>query len=350
MVFLQVVFWLFFFSSRRRHTRCAVVTGVQTCALPIWPDGTEPAAPLMGTDAGSRAWGEERPTITRGSRNWKAGRALMGRQHGTDVGPMSDDGALLSVDQMYRADAMAIVGGVPGIVLMENAGRAVADAIRRRWAPCRVLVLCGPGNNGGDGFIVARHLAEAGWPVAVSLLGARDRLGGDARSAADAWSGSVSPMVPDVVAGCDLIVDAIFGAGLGRPVEGVAAATLEAVRERRIPVVAVDVPSGVHGDTGAVLGTALQAELTVTFFRRKPGHVLFPGRALCGRVEVVDIGIPAAVLVDIGPTLRAHCPEPWAAAHQIGRASCRERVCQYVKLSVFAYSLQKQKRNQQQHH
>src|SRR3546814_16883882 len=115
-------------------------------------------------------------------------------------------------------------------------------------------------------------------------------LGVDTGMVVEAGSGSVSPRVPDVVAGCDLIVDAIFGAGLGRPVEGVAAATLEAVRERRIPVVAVDVPSGVHGDTGAVLGTALQAELTVTFFRRQPGHVPFTGRALCGRVAGVDPG------------------------------------------------------------
>src|SRR3546814_228335 len=140
-------------------------------------------------------------------------------------------------------------------------------------------------------------------------------LGVDTGMVVEAGSGSVSPRVPEVGGGCYLSVDAIFGAGLGRPVEGVAAATLEAVRERRIPVVAVDVPSGVHGDTGAVLGTAAQAELTVTFFRRKPGHVLFPGRALCGRVEVVDIGIPAAVLDDIGPTLWANRPELWAAAY-----------------------------------
>lgn len=225
--------------------------------------------------------------------------------------------AVLTVAEMYRADALAMAGGTPGAVLMENAGAAIARAIRQRWTPRRVVVLCGPGNNGGDGFVVARWLDAAGWPVTLALLGARDALKGDAAAAAARWRGAVAPLAPACLNGAELVVDAVFGAGLARPLEGVVLATITAVAalaQNGVPVVAVDVPSGVHGDSGQVQGGAAPAALTVTFFRPKPGHFLFPGRALCGELVVADIGIPESVLAPIAPTLFLNGPDLWRGA------------------------------------
>lgn len=232
------------------------------------------------------------------------------------------DHALLGNAEMYEADRLAIAGGIPGIDLMERAGLACALAIARRWRAGRVSVLCGPGNNGGDGFVIARHLAARGWQVTLGLLGARDALRGDAALAAAKWDGPVAALAPALIRSGDLIVDAMFGAGLTRPLEGVALEVIRAVREGGNPVCAVDVPSGVHGDTGAVLGgplrrsageaSAMQADLTVTFFRRKPGHLLLPGRALCGDIHTADIGAPDAVLESIAPKTFANAPGLWA--------------------------------------
>ena len=199
--------------------------------------------------------------------------------------------ALLSPQQMGEADRLTIVDGVPGIELMENAGRAVADAVARRWPRRPILVLCGPGNNGGDGFVAARILAERGWPVRLVLLGDRATLKGDAAIAAGKWSGPVEPLGGTSLGDTALVVDAVFGAGLARPVEGAAHDMIAAVNEAAAPVVAVDVPSGVDGGSGEVRGIAIRAALTVTFFRRKPGHLLMPGRDLCGPVLVAPIGI-----------------------------------------------------------
>ncbi len=218
--------------------------------------------------------------------------------------------ALLSVDQMYAADRAAIAGGTPGAELMENAGRAIARQIRRRWKPCPAAILCGPGNNGGDGFVVARHLAGAGWPVRLALLGSISDLKGDAAWAAGEWTGPVETLGPAVVDGAELIVDALFGAGLSRPLDGAVAETLAACRPRWC--VAVDVPSGVSGDVAAVDPAALKADLTVTFFRRKPGHLLVPNRLWCGETVVADIGIRNGVLADIAPTQWLNHPDLWA--------------------------------------
>jgi ADP-dependent NAD(P)H-hydrate dehydratase / NAD(P)H-hydrate epimerase len=206
--------------------------------------------------------------------------------------PVGGDGRLLTIAEMTAADAAAIAAGIPGIQLMENAGAAVAREAAQRFAPRPTLVLCGPGNNGGDGFVAARHLAGRGWPVRVALLGARERLRGDAATAAEAWHGEVLALDPALVAGAELVIDGLFGAGLARPVEGVARDAIEAVAQANVPVVAIDIPSGIHGDAGAVLGTAARATLTVTFHRAKPGHFLLPGRDYLGELVVADIGIP----------------------------------------------------------
>jgi len=221
------------------------------------------------------------------------------------------DNAVLTVEEMYKADAAAIAGGVPGIELMEAAGTAIAREIRRRWPPRPIAVLCGPGNNGGDGFVVARLLAAQGWPVRLGFLGAVEKLKGDAAANAARWNGSVRPLDPSLLDGDPLVVDALFGAGLVRPLEVMAASMIETIDGLHLDCVAVDVPSGVHGDTGEILGIAPTCVLTVTFFRPKPGHLLLPGRTLCGDLIVADIGIPETVLPDIAPKSFVNGPGLW---------------------------------------
>jgi hydroxyethylthiazole kinase-like uncharacterized protein yjeF len=194
---------------------------------------------------------------------------------------------------------------------MEAAGGAVAVAIGVRWPMLPVTVLCGPGNNGGDGFVAARHLAAAGWPVTVALMVSRDALMGDAARAADLWTGPIALFTAQCLEGAGVVVDAIFGAGLARPIAGAALELIQALKSRHIPVCAIDVPSGVEGSTGAVLGIAAPADLTVTFFRKRPGHLLYPGRALCGDVVLADIGIPSSVLTSIAPKAWENNPDLW---------------------------------------
>ncbi len=224
--------------------------------------------------------------------------------------------AVLTVAETYAADAAAEDGRAPGVELMENAGHAVAEAIRSRWQPRPVAVLCGPGNNGGDGFVAARHLAAAGWPVRLALLGPRSGLKGDAAHHASAWDGEVLELSPAVLeAGC-LVIDALFGAGLSRPLEGLARDTILTVAGGGFPVVAVDVPSGLSGDSGQMVGDVIApAVLTVTFFRKKPGHLLLPGRTYCGELLVADIGIPETVLQQIRPSCFENGPGLWAACY-----------------------------------
>lgn len=218
---------------------------------------------------------------------------------------------ILSVTEMYRADCLAQAEGIAGETLMEAAGSAVAAELRRRFTPCRVAVLCGPGNNGGDGFVIARLLAAQGYAIRLALLGEVDNLKGDAALMAARWSQTVEALEPAVLDDADLVVDALFGAGLARPLDSIAAEIISAITKRGLPVIAVDVPSGVDGDTGAVLGMAPQAVATVTFFRKKPGHLLYPGRGLCGDVVVADIGIPAAILAEVEPNVAENGPACW---------------------------------------
>jgi NAD(P)H-hydrate epimerase len=222
---------------------------------------------------------------------------------------------LLTVAQMYQADEAAIAAGIPGEILMENAGRAVADQIRNRWARRPITILCGPGNNGGDGFVVARLLADDDWPVTLALLGEREALKGDAARAAAKWTGDVRPLDVSVLDGAELVLDALFGAGLTRPLDGVARAVIDAVIDRDLTCIAVDIPSGVHGDSGLVMGNAVPCRLTVTFFRRKPGHLLMPGRQFAGETVVTPIGIPESVLADIAPNTAANGPALWLSRY-----------------------------------
>ena len=221
---------------------------------------------------------------------------------------------LLTTAEMAEADRLAIAGGVPGITLMKNAGRAVADVACRAVECRRVVIVAGPGNNGGDGFVAARYLAARGYIVRVCFVGERTRLKGDAALAAEQWTGPVEEASPAKLAGCDLIIDALFGAGLDRDVDGLARTMIGAMNGEGVPIIAVDLPSGINGTSGAVMGAAVNATRTVTFFRRKTGHMLLPGRLHCGPVEVSDIGISDNVLGTIKPQTFANGPQLWSAS------------------------------------
>jgi hydroxyethylthiazole kinase-like uncharacterized protein yjeF len=217
---------------------------------------------------------------------------------------------IISVAQMRAIDEASAQAGVATRTLMDNAGRAVAAAIVDRFSPRPTAVLCGPGNNGGDGWVAARMLLEHGWPVWVEMLVPREALQGDAAEAAAQWKGEARRL-GEGAAEAELYVDALFGAGLSRPLEGAAARCTASIPRER--VVAVDVPSGLEGDTGQPLGDAhFSAGLTVTFVRKKPAHVLMPARAFCGEVVVADIGVPEDVVAAQNITLWENDPSLWS--------------------------------------
>ncbi len=226
----------------------------------------------------------------------------------------SSDGGLYTIADMRQADAMAIESGVPGIDLMENAGKAVADLILRDFSPAETVVLCGPGNNGGDGFVAARWLEKAGWPVEIALFGDAGHLKGDAAIARDRWTGKTRRFEQAALTGAKLIVDALFGAGLVRPIDGEVRDVLETLETLDVPIIAIDVPSGIDGDTGAVLGKAVKADVTVTFHRPKPGHYLLPGREHTGRLITADIGIPNEVDRQLDIKTFANLPAFWESS------------------------------------
>jgi hydroxyethylthiazole kinase-like uncharacterized protein yjeF len=223
---------------------------------------------------------------------------------------------LLTAEEMARADRLAVEGGVPSQTLMEAAGRAVAEEIVRRFPDKEcVAILCGPGNNGGDGFVAARHLLERGYKIRLGFDGDEARLPQDAAAMARRFACKREALEPEILAGADVVVDALFGAGLARPIEGKLARLIEAVNVSGLPVVAVDMPSGIDGTTGEVRGIAIRAVATVTFFRLKPGHLLLPGRMYRGETSLADIGIPARVLSEIRPNTFANEPALWLSRY-----------------------------------
>jgi hydroxyethylthiazole kinase-like uncharacterized protein yjeF len=222
---------------------------------------------------------------------------------------------LLTPAEMAEADRATIAAGTPGITLMERAGMAVArEAARMARSRGRIAVLCGPGGNGGDGFVAARLMESWGYRVELALLGDRARMRGDPALAAERWRGPVQAGEGFAFDDADLVVDALYGAGLSRDVDGAALACVEAInavaRTGR-PVLSVDTPSGVDGATGRVRGAAVQANASVAFFRLKPGHLLLPGRALSGRLVLADIGLSEAALAAIAPKAFVNAPAIW---------------------------------------
>lgn len=235
-----------------------------------------------------------------------------------------DDLAILSCAEMRGAEALAMEGltdehgtvtqGVSSTELMETAGAAVANAVIERYLPQPTVILCGPGNNGGDGFVVARHLEASGWPVRVALLGERERLTGDARNAAELWGSTIEAASVDLLDDHPLVIDALFGTGLKRPLEGTAKDLVSAINARDLVCIAVDLPSGLDGDTGAVLGIAPRCEQTVTFFRPKTAHLSITGRRYCGDIRVAEIGVPRGVLRQLGVKQWRNGPTLWRDA------------------------------------
>jgi ADP-dependent NAD(P)H-hydrate dehydratase / NAD(P)H-hydrate epimerase len=226
---------------------------------------------------------------------------------------------VLTTAEMERADRLTITAGTPGFALMLSAGQAVAEAAMELVEEGSIVVVAGPGNNGGDGFVAAAELAAQGREVSVILMCERDALKGDAASAARGWKYPVLPFTPQAIGRPALIIDALFGAGLNRIVDGEQREMIEAINASGAPVLAVDLPSGVNGTSGAIMGAAVRATETVTFFRKKPAHLLLPGRIKCGRVRLVDIGIDAGVLDEIRPQTFENTPQFWRKSFPVPR-------------------------------
>ncbi len=241
---------------------------------------------------------------------------------------------VLTTAEMERADRLTIAAGTPGFALMLSAGQAVAEAAQDLVEEGPILVIAGPGNNGGDGFVAAAELAAQGREVSVSLMGERDALKGDAASAARGWKHPLLPFTPQAIGKPALIIDALFGAGLNRTVTGEAHDMIAAINANGAPVIAVDLPSGINGTSAAVMGIAVRARETVTFFRKKPAHLLLPGRLNCGRVRVADIGINASVLEEIKPQTFENTPLVWRTAFPVPRTEAHK----YARGHVLAVS------------
>lgn len=246
--------------------------------------------------------------------------------------PALFDYALLSAAQSKQADALCASRGISVETLMENAGAAIADILQERFAPGRITVLCGPGNNGGDGLVAARLLHTRGWEVQLCEIGteAATPLQKAMKQAYVNAGGRMVPLNDEALNASGLILDALLGTGLTRALEGPMLQAVQRMNQARVPVIAVDIPTGLNADSGAVMGEAARAFLTISFGHAKPGHFLLPGKDYCGRVEVADIGIPDEIMPQIAPELWLNHPSLWqhewnAAAtqdHKYSRGQC----------------------------
>ncbi len=237
--------------------------------------------------------------------------------------------ALLTARQSQEADRNTIASGIPGATLMEGAGETVADVICSRYLASPALIICGAGNNGGDGFVIARLLKARGWNVATLLVGDAAQLHDDAAQMLKRWQeagGTLHPAAPINFSTYTLIVDALFGTGLSRTIEGEARTIIEQINASALPVVAVDLPSGIHADTGAIMGIAIRASLTVTFVRGKPGLYLLPGKAHAGEIIIADIGITPEnngdCFLNVPELWRERFPFPSMESHKYTRGHC----------------------------
>lgn len=223
--------------------------------------------------------------------------------------------SILTTEQMAAADQIAITDlkkrGRSGVDLMEEAGLAVTRHIIGSVNGRSALVLCGPGNNGGDGFVIARHLKEAGFNVDVALLGSKDHLKGDARVMADRWQGKVNLISTEIVSDQAVIVDALFGTGLSKEIDGELKDVILKANVTSAFKVAVDIPSGVKGNTGEIMGVAFKATKTVTFCRKKLAHLLYPGKDFCGELAVADIGISDFAVQETSPMMVENHLDNW---------------------------------------
>jgi hydroxyethylthiazole kinase-like uncharacterized protein yjeF len=196
---------------------------------------------------------------------------------------------ILTAEQMRTAEAQAIAAGTPETTLMERAGRALAEAVRLHVGPRDVLILCGPGNNGGDGYVAARHLATMGYSVRVAALA--EATTDAARRAKGQWDGPIEPF--DSAADAPIVIDCLFGTGLSRGLEEAVFQRLVRLVDKALVAVACDIPSGVGADDGALLSPIGHYDITVTFGALKPAHRLMPSMSHMGRVVLADIGIEA---------------------------------------------------------
>lgn len=218
--------------------------------------------------------------------------------------------ALLTCEEMRKAEALSVARGPHDFFdLMQVAGRAVAQAVIDRFPKGRVLVMCGGGNNGGDGYVAAEALRQAGWTVQVGALAPANTA--DARRAAEAWQGEALPLSEALLGDADLVIDALFGTGLTRPLEGLARRMAAALAVHKARVISADMPSGIDGDTGRDLGGAVRADLTVTFFRKKRGHTLMPGLSFAGQTLVADTGMHQEVLDELCPLTAENHSDLW---------------------------------------
>lgn len=215
---------------------------------------------------------------------------------------------VVTADTMQEIDKLAIKEcGIPGLHLMESAGRSCVEEIIAEFGlKGRSVIMAGKGNNGGDGYVIARLLRQKGWNVKIIILADREQVTGDAAVNLEKLSGSVinyctlegqlSALHMEEIFQADVIVDALLGTGLSSNVSGVYLEAIDLINASGRPVVSVDIPSGIHGTTGRVMGDAVRANITVTFAFAKLGHVLYPGAEHTGRLVVADIGIPPKVM------------------------------------------------------